>query len=348
VSASTHRIRAHAPGRVNLIGDHTDYMGGLVLPMAVQMGTTIEAVRGGTRIELRSDQVEGVLSLELPVREPASVQPPWGRYVAGVAAELAAARLAAADGVAAPWGLLGSVSSDLPLGSGLSSSASLEVAAALALGDTGTPLEVARRCQRAEQIATGVPCGIMDQLASAAGVEGSALLIDCATSEITPVPVPDDAAIWVLHSGQERELVGSAYADRRAECERAEAIVGPLPSAPLDRIEELDDPTVRARARHVRTECDRVLEFTRALRADDLRAAGELMVASHVSLRDDFAVSTSRLDELVEDLCRRPGVHGARLTGAGFGGCVVALAEPGVVLDGWQVHASAGATLTVR
>jgi galactokinase len=342
VSTSTQRIRAHAPGRVNLIGDHTDYMGGLVLPMAVQMGTTIDAVRGGARLELRSDQVDGLLSLDLPVADPSAVQPAWGRYVAGVAVELASAA-----GIDAPLGLVGSVTSDLPLGSGLSSSASLEVAAALALGDTGSPLEVAQRCQRAEQIATGVPCGIMDQLASAAGVEGSALLIDCATSQITPVPVPDDAAIWVLHSGQERELVGSAYADRRAECEQAEAIVGPLPSAPLDRIEELDDPIVRARARHVRTECDRVLEFTRALRADDLRAAGELMVASHVSLRDDFAVSTSRLDELVEALCSRPGVHGARLTGAGFGGCVVALAEPDVVLDGWRVHASAGATLTV-
>jgi galactokinase len=341
VGAGAQRVRAHAPGRVNLIGDHTDYMGGLVLPMAVQMGTTIEAVRGGTRIELRSDRVDGVLGLDLPVQDPTTVQPTWGRYVAGVAAELAAA-----DGVDAPLGLVGSVSSDLPLGSGLSSSASLEVATALALGDTGSPLEVARRCQRAEQAATGVPCGIMDQLASAAGVEGSALLIDCATDRITPVPVPTDAAIWVLHSGQERALVGSAYADRRAECERAAAIVGPLPLAPLGRIEQLDDPTVRARARHVRTECDRVRAFADALHRGDLRTAGALMVASHESLRDDFEVSTSRLDELVEDLCARPGVHGARLTGAGFGGCAVALAEPGVELDGWRVHASAGATLT--
>jgi galactokinase len=336
------RVRAHAPGRVNLIGDHTDYMGGLVLPMAVQMGTTIEAVRGGPCIELRSDRMEGVLTLDLPVRDPATVQPSWGRYVAGVAAELAAAEL---PGL--PTGLVGTVGSDLPMGSGLSSSASLEVAVALALGDTGDPLSVAQRCQRAEQVATGVPCGIMDQLASAAGVEGSALLIDCATLRVTPVPIPEHAAIWVLHSGQERQLVGSAYADRRAECEAAAALVGPLPDASPDRIEALEDPVVRARARHVRTECDRVLAVADALRGGDLRAAGELMVASHRSLRDDFEVSTPRLDELVAQLVDTPGVYGARLTGAGFGGCVVALAEPGTTLEGWSVHAAAGAHVDV-
>lgn len=342
MTGSTVRVRAHAPGRVNLIGDHTDYMGGLVLPMAVQMGTTIEAVRGGRHIELRSDRIEGVLTLDLPVRDPATVQPSWGRYVAGVAAELAAADL---PGV--PTGLVGTVSSDLPLGSGLSSSASLEVAVALALGDTGTPLAVAQRCQRAEQSATGVPCGIMDQLASAAGVEGSALLIDCATLRVSPVPMPQHAAIWVLHSGQERQLIGSAYADRRAECEAAAALVGPLPDAAPDGIEALEDPVVRARARHVRSECDRVLAFADALRGDDLRTAGELMVASHRSLRDDFEVSTPRLDELVGRLVDTPGVYGARLTGAGFGGCVVALTEPGLVLDGWSVRAAAGAHVDV-
>ena len=329
-TAST--IRAEAPGRVNLIGDHTDYMGGLVLPMAVQMGTAITATRGGGRIELTSARVPGLLSVPLPVQDPATVEPSWGRYVAGVAAVLGATE-----------GLVGTVESDLPLGSGLSSSAALEVATALALGDDGSPLEVARRCQMAEQRATGVPCGIMDQLASTAGVRGHALLIDCATMEITPVPVPDRASVWVVHSGQERRLVGSAYADRRAECERAAAVVGPLPSAALDRIDELDDPVARARARHVRTECDRVQDFAAALSAGDLATAGALMVASHRSLRDDFQVSTDGLDRLVEELCALDGVHGARLTGAGFGGCVVALADPGVELRGWQVHAADGA-----
>lgn len=323
---------AWAPGRVNLIGDHTDYMGGLVLPMAVQMGTTIEVDVGGSRIELRSEQVDGVLDLALPVDDPASTTPDWGRYVAGVAAELGTTE-----------GVRGVVRSDLPLGSGLSSSASLEVASALALGDVGTPLEVAQRCQRAEHRATGVPCGIMDQLAVAAGRAGHAMLIDCATLDVDHVAVPDDAAVWVLHSGQERTLDGSEYARRRAQCEAAEAIVGALPTAPRDRIESLSDPLLRARARHVRSECDRVRSFVDALAAGDLRRAGELMVASHASLRDDFQVSTERLDVLAASLVSRPGVFGARLTGAGFGGCVVALTEPGLELDGWRVAASDGA-----
>jgi galactokinase len=326
------RVLATAPGRVNLIGDHTDYMGGLVLPMAVQLGTTITATRGGDRVELSSAQVPGAVSFGLPVQDATTVEPSWGRYVAGVAAELGATQ-----------GLSGTVESDVPLGSGLSSSAALEVAAALALGDDGTPLEVARRCQLAEQRATGVPCGIMDQLASAAGVEGHALLIDCATLDITPVPVPDQARIWVVHSGQERQLVSSAYADRRAECERAAAVLGPLPAADPADIEALADPVERARARHVRSECDRVRRFARVLATGDLTTAGQLMRASHDSLRDDFEVSTPVLDELVDELCTHDGVFGARLTGAGFGGCVVALAAPGVELPGWQVHAAAGA-----
>lgn len=330
----TGAVTAWAPGRVNLIGDHTDYMGGLVLPMAVQLGTTITAMRGGDMVELTSAQMPGTVAFSLPVRHPERIEPPWGRYVAGVAAEIEAA-----------VGISGRVESDLPIGSGLSSSASLEVATALALGDAGDPADVARRCQLAEQRATGVPCGIMDQLASAAGVAGHALLIDCSTLAIDPVPVPDDAAVWVVHSGQERGLVDSAYAQRRAECEAAAAVVGPLPHASADDIAALPDPVVAARARHVRSECMRVTDFAAALRAGDLAVAGSLMLDSHRSLRDDFAVSTDRLDSLVESLASTRGVHGARLTGAGFGGCVVALAEPGVDLGGWQVTASAGAHL---
>jgi galactokinase len=296
------------------------------------MSTVITAVRGGGRVELESDQVPGVVAFDFPVADPRHVEPAWGRYVAGVAAEMAATE-----------GIVGTVSSDLPVGSGLSSSAALEVAVALALGDDGTPSELARRCQLAEQRATGVPCGIMDQLAIAAGIADHALMIDCATLETTPVPIPADARFWVVHSGQERRLAGSAYADRRAECERAAAIVGPLPLATSSAIEALEDPVQRARARHVRSECERVRRFADALGDVDLPAAGRLMVQSHASLRDDFEVSTARLDELVDELCAIEGVHGARLTGAGFGGCVVALADPGVELQGWQVRAVDGA-----
>ena len=333
------RFRAIAPGRVNLIGDHTDYMGGLALPMAVQLATTIEGTRTDGSISLRSDDVDGAVELSLPVEDAASVTPAWGRYVAGVAAEVG--RL---DGLATS-GMDAEVRSSIPLGSGLSSSAALEVAVALALGDPGTPLEVARRCQRAEQLATGVPCGIMDQLASAAGVDGAALLMDCATDEVTPVVVPADAWFHVLHSGQQRELVGSEYATRRAQCERAVDDVGPLPVADDAAIERIADPVVRARARHVRSECRRVEAFAEALARGDLAEAGALMIDSHRSLRDDFEVSTTALDALVDRLLGTDGVLGARLTGAGFGGCVVALTRPGVELDGWRVLPGPGARL---
>jgi len=206
-------------------------------------------------------------------------------------------------------------------------------------------LEIAHLCRDAEEAATGVPCGIMDQLAIAGGVAGHALLIDCASESLTPIRVPDDANVWVLDSGQARELAGSEYATRRAQAEAAEAVVGPLPRASMADIESLDDPVVRARARHVRTECDRVRSFAAALEADDLVRAGQLMVESHRSLRNDYQVSTDALDRLVDRLLGMDGVFGARLTGAGFGGCVVALARPGVTLDGIRVWASAGAAV---
>jgi galactokinase len=327
-----------APGRVNLIGDHTDYMGGLVLPMAVQLGTTVTATHEpdapAGRLVLRSDRVPGTVDVALPVTDAASVIPAWGRYAAGVAQELGTTT-----------GVEATIRSDLPIGGGLSSSASLEVAIALALGATGTPLEVARLCQRAETAATGVPCGIMDQLAVAAGVDGHALLIDCSTDDVTPVRVPERAAVWVVDSGQPRELAGSEYAVRRAQAEAAAAKVGPLPHAAMADIEALADPVERARARHVRTECDRVRAFAAALSAGDLARAGQLMVESHRSLRDDYEVSTPALDDLVASLTSTPGVHGARLTGAGFGGCVVALADRGVDLPGIRVRATAGATV---
>jgi galactokinase len=330
-------LEVTAPGRVNLIGDHTDYMGGLVMPMAIDLHTTLRGVRVGTVIDLRSDAEPQVAHIELPCTDPADQEPPWARYVAAVAVELGAT-----------VGLRGEVTSTIPEGSGLSSSAALEVAVAVALGAASTdPVELARRCQRAEHSATGVPCGIMDQLVVAAGVAGHALMIDCDTLAFDPVPLPSDAAVWVVHSGRSRSLAGSAYAQRRDAAEAAAELVGPLPAASIDDIEALDDPVLRRRARHVRTECDRVLAFRRALRAGDLVTAGATMLASHESLRDDFEVSTDGLDALVARLVGSPGVYGARLTGAGFGGCVVALAEPGTDLSGagdrvWRVEAADG------
>ncbi len=328
------RVVARAPGRVNLIGDHTDYTGGFVLPVAVDRETVVDGERTGDVVELHSEAEPRPARVPLDVSAPATVEPAWARYVAGVVAE-----------VRPPVGILGQVRSTVPVGAGLSSSAALEVSVALALGFTGTPLELALACQRAEQRASGVPCGIMDQLASAAGVAGHALLIDCTTLDVRPVALPDRAEVVVVHSGQKRALAGSAYAERRAQCEGAAAVIGPLRDARLDDVDRLADPVRRARARHVVTENARVLAFADALAADELVAAGRLMTESHVSLRDDFAVSTATLDALVARLSATPGVYGARLTGAGFGGCVVALCEPGALAEGWVVRASAGASV---
>jgi galactokinase len=306
------RVKAFAPGRVNLIGDHTDYAGGYVLPIAVDLGTTVELVGGGDQVELTSTHDTEPASVPLDVTDPAILDPPWARYVGGVVAVLRPST-----------GGRGWVTTTLPVGAGLSSSAALEVGLALAMGFRGSTLDLALACQRAEQLASGVPCGVMDQLASAAGMRDHALLIDCGTLEMTPVALPTDCEIVVIHSGTTRALAGSAYAQRRHELEAGEP----------------------RRVRHVATENERVLLFAEALAVGDLPGAGRLMVDSHASLRDDFEVSTPVLDALVARLCERRGVHGARLTGAGFGGCVVALTDPGTLAEGWVVRASDGARL---
>ncbi|MBU6316431.1 MAG: galactokinase [Acidobacteria bacterium] len=324
-------VRVLAPGRVNLIGDHTDYTGGLVLPMAIDRYTEIVGWREGQRVRLHSADEADEVDLPLEVTDPSAVQPTWGRYVAGVVSE-----------VRPQVGFHGSVSTDIPIGAGLSSSAALEVAVALALGHEGDVLDLARACQRAEQRASGVPCGIMDQLCVAAGVEGHALLIDCGSLTIEPVPVPDDVEVVVQFIAH-RTLVGSPYADRVAECAAAEAEIGPLRDASPADANRITDPTVRLRALHVAEENQRVRDFAEALRAHDLGEAGRLMVASHRSLAEQYHTSTPQMDAAVEALCARPGVHGARMTGGGFGGCVVALAEPGALLQGWVVRAVDGA-----
>jgi galactokinase len=334
---------AWAPGRVNLIGDHTDYTGGLAVPMAIDLGTTIAGARLDGRIVVTSDGFDGEVDLSLArgsgdLRDPASVEPAWGRYVAGVAAVLGATD-----------GFSGRVSTTVPIGTGLSSSAALEVAVAVALGASGSVVEIAQACQRAEQLASGVPCGLMDQLTSLAGVDGHALLVDFRSLTVRPFALPAGVAVAVVHSGQERELAGSAYAERRAQLEEAEQIVGPLRDATVVDLDRITDESTRARARHVVTENARVVRFADALRAGDVTTAGRLMVEAHASFRDDFEASTPVVDELVERLVATPGVHGARLTGGGFGGCVVALVEPGVSTEGWGRHwfvsASAGAHL---
>ncbi len=334
-------IEAYAPGRVNLIGDHTDYTGGLVLPMALDMGTTVRFSPAPrtvptTTMTLRSDADPEPAAIETDVVDPTKVQPAWARYVAGIVVELRAAGRDVRGGE-------GTVATTLPLGAGLSSSAALEVAVALALGATGSPLEIAELCRRAEQLASGVPCGIMDQLVATAAVERCALLIDCRSLTVDPVRIPAGLEVVVVDSGEHRALVGSPYAERRADCERAADLIGPLRDAALEDVEGIPDDRLRRRARHVVTENQRVAEAADALRAADLERFGQLMRESHRSLRDDFEVSTPALDALVDRLNATAGVFGARLTGAGFGGCAVAVVEPGAVAAGRHVHASAGA-----
>jgi galactokinase len=327
------RVHATAPGRVNLIGDHTDYTGGLVMPMAIDLAVTIDAEIGGTTVDLSSSSEQATAAVDLAVTDPRAVTPPWARYVAGVVAQMSPT-----------IGLSGTVRSTLPAGAGLSSSAALEIALALALGFEGTPLELAQLCRRAEHAASGVPCGIMDQLASAAGVAGHALLIDCRSLTVSPVEVPEGCGVVVVHSGLARTLAGSAYAQRVAECAAAEEAIGPLRDATLDAACDIADPAVRRRARHVISENQRVREFAEALSNADLAEAGALMAESHRSLAGDFEVSVPELDELVARLQSTAGVFGARMTGGGFGGCVVALCEPGALAGiGWHVTASAGA-----
>ena len=313
-------VRAfRAPGRVNLMGDHTDYNDGFVLPMAIDREAVVSArsTRDG-RVRVSSEGHAGEVDVAADGSdEPRDARPEWGRLIAGVVR-------AAADRGRAPVGIEAQVSSTVPEGSGLSSSAAFEVACALALADAAAfeleRVELARLCQAAEQSATGVPSGIMDQLTSLFGVDGAALLIDCRSLDVEPVPLPPGLAVLAVDSGISRRLEDTPYAARRAACEDAARRLGvsALRDAKLAQVR--DDPI----ARHVVTENTRVHETADALRAGDLELAGRLFGESHASLRDDFRISTGELDVLVEEL-ERAGAYGARLTGGGFGGSVVAI-----------------------
>ncbi len=324
-------VHVFAPGRVNLIGDHTDYTGGLVMPMAIDRYTEIKGTRGGDRVRLTSFDEPEPVDLPLEIDDPQHVEPAWAKYVAGVVAELHPRE-----------GFTGHVSTDIPIGAGLSSSHALQVAVAMALGHRGGIIDLAQLTQRAENRSSGVPTGIMDQLTIAAGVQGHALMIDCGALTVQPVPMPDDLEV-VVQFVAHRTLVGSAYADRVAECAAAEALIGPLRTATQEQARAIDDPVLRMRALHVTAENQRVREFAAALAAGDLVEAGRLVKDGHESLRLLYATSTPVMDEAVAALNATPGVYGARMTGGGFGGCVVALTEPGVLTQGWVVQAVDGA-----
>lgn len=320
-----------APGRVNLIGDHTDYQDGLVLPVALQLETRVTADLGGDRVRLSSDSFPEEVDVAADGSDgPTGGQVGWGRYVAAVTWALAEVGRPAV-------GMEGTVASTVPAGAGLASSAALEVAVAAALlaaaGTEMDPLDVAQACRRAEVEGVGVPCGIMDQAVAVLGSSRGALLLDCRSLATDDVPLPGSHRLVVVDSGVSRELAASGYAERRHETDQGlSAIkvdhpeVSSLRDATLDMLDGLPPP-LRERCRHVVTENARVVEVVRALRNRRLDIVGRLLDHSHHSMAVSFAASHPDVDVLAAELRTIPGVLGARMTGGGFGGTVVALVE---------------------
>lgn len=318
---------ARAPGRVNMIGEHTDYNDGFVLPAAIERETRIAlAPRDDGEVRLAALDLNRHTAFNVDAVEP-SLDEGWSNYVRGVAAGLAEAG----------YPLRGAnmlVHGNVPIGSGLSSSAALEMASVQAFsaagGFTVPPDQAARVGQSAEHKFVGANTGLMDQLASALGQAGHLLLIDIRSLEYRPVPVPSNAAILIADTSVRRQLASSAYNERRSQCEAAAAAMGvsALRDATLDMLAQADVPdVVRRRARHIIEENARVLQAVDAFEKGDLPRAGELMNGSHFSLRDLYEVSSKELDIMAALLRQQPGCYGARLTGAGFGGCCVALME---------------------
>ncbi|MGV8997243.1 MAG: galactokinase [Parvibaculaceae bacterium] len=318
-----------APGRVNLIGDHTDYAEGFCLPMP--LSHVIEVAMAPAKSFRAMSLTNGEMRDFDPFGPPRG---DWTDYVAGSLAELAKLGVSLS-----PVDVL--VRSDVPQGAGVSSSAALEVAtirAALALmGEDMDDVSTAQAAQRAENNYCGMQCGILDQMASAVGRAGEALLLDCRTNNGRLIPVPPEFHFAVIHCGQERRLVEGAYNERRHSVEAAARALGikSLRDADGPLLDALVDPLLNKRARHVVSENKRVLAAVDALQSCDPLGFGTLMVESHWSLARDFEVSTDALDHLVE-AALSAGAHGARLTGAGFGGCVVALVPEGDASGWWQ------------
>jgi galactokinase len=321
-----------APGRVNVIGEHTDYNDGFVMPAAIEFYTWVAAAKRGDRVlEAYSDHFDEKISLSLD----GLAGPPrrhWSDFIRGVAAVLqnAGYNLAGAN-------LL--IHGEIPLGAGLSSSASLEVATALALGSLSgidiPRLDLVKLCQKAEHEYVGTRCGIMDQFIAVFGAAGHALMLDCRSLEYRLLPVPRDLRLVVCNSMVRHELASGEYNRRCADCEEGVKLLRPhLPGiralrdvsvADLEAWKQVLPATVYRRCRHVVTENQRVLAAAKALQSGDADQFGHLMYQSHASLRDDYQVSCRELDLLVDLASSSSGVYGARMTGGGFGGCTVNL-----------------------
>ena len=333
---------AIAPGRVNLIGEHTDYNDGFVLPVALDKDVRVLfRSRDDSRVKLYALEFDSWADFEIGATKRDNDQL-WPNYIQGVGLELAelGVQLQGFEGV---------VSGNVPRGSGLSSSAALEIAAAKAFLTAANQIhaltgpQLARAAQKAENELVGVNCGIMDQFISTLGEEGHALLIDCRSLGYQRVPFPEGVSLVIGNTKASRSLAGSAYNERRAQCEdgvrRLQEVlpeITALRDVSRDELEahrSLLPPTVYRRCRHVVSENDRVQTTVDALEQGDFRKVGLLMDASHESLRDDYEVSSEALDRMVESMRSHPGCLGARLTGAGFGGCAVALVKAGTEKD---------------
>lgn len=336
-----------APGRVNLIGEYTDFNDGLVLPAAIDLEIRIAYVPTDERrvtLTRLDDGSTGAFDLDVERQRAGS----FLDYAAGTAWALAEAGHRAT-------GLVGVIATSLPPGAGLSSSAAIELGSAWAMLDDRAsdidPLELARICQRAENGYVGVRSGLMDQFAEACGIAGHAMLLDCRSQAWTAVPLPAELTMVVCHTGALRHLDGSAYNDRRAQCEAAVAVIATvdpavesLRDATLEHLVAVGDrlePVARRRAEHVITENDRVHRTVEALARGDLPALTETFAESHASLRDRFDVVTPELDAMVAIAAAVPGVVAARMTGAGFGGCTINLVR-GDAVDALQAAVETG------
>ena len=318
-----------APGRVNLIGEHTDYNDGFVLPMAIDRAIWI-ALRPRKDLVVRVHTLDFDLTAEFELYSLGRGKG-WLEYLKGVAHELQNARYKLS-------GWEGVMAGDVPVGAGLSSSAAVELATARAFacvsGFEWHAINMANIGQRAENHWVGVNCGIMDQMASAASKAGHALFLDCRSLEIQHIPIPADAAVVIMDTSTRRGLVDSAYNERRSQCEEAARYFGvkALRDVSVKDFEERShknelSPAAWKRARHIVTENQRVLDAVHAMHAGDIKTMGKLFNESHISLRDDFEVTNDALNQIVESALEQDGCYGARMTGAGFGGCAVALVE---------------------
>ena len=323
-------LLVRAPGRVNLIGEHTDYNEGFVLPMAIDRAVWIALrPRGDQRVLISSLQME--ISGDFSLDDLQKGGRDWYEYLKGVAWALS-------EGGYDIRGWEGVMSSDVPVGAGLSSSAAIEMAAARAFAQVAgfdwNPVRMAQAGRKAENSWMGVSSGIMDQMASAACQAGHALFLDCRSLDYENIPIPDSVAIVVLDTATRRGLVDSGYNERFKQCQTAahhfgvKALRDVSPQELLEKGQGLDEVVYR-RARHIVTEDQRVLDAIAAMRAGDMVKLGLLLDASHVSMRDDFEITNEALNVMVNIARRQPGCYGARMTGGGFGGCAVALVDAG-------------------